>query len=98
MESQSLDQRNISMAVRQLADIIADDQEIGGCSLEQRRVGLNVVSNIISNVAQYVLNRPTSEPFDSTVRLSITPPFDMCNYSSITLLLFHSRLSMGQRR
>lgn len=64
-----MNQHNISMAIKQLADAIVY-AEIGSCSLEQIRVHLNVISDIISNVAQFVLkfNRLSNKIFDSTVR------------------------------
>ena len=67
MESQKLDQHSISMAIKQLAEVITG-AEIDGCSSEQISKNLNVISDIISNVALYVLNQPSSEEFDNTVR------------------------------
>ena len=104
MESQRLNEHNISIAIRQLAEVIADGEIIDGCSLEQTRVKLNVVSDIISNVAQYVLKQPSNETFDSTVRSILYHQYSMqtciiyvsCN--SYYWLLSHSRLSMDQQR
>ena len=55
------------MAIKQLAEVITD-AEIGGCSLEQIKTSLNIISDIISNMALYILNQPSNETFDSTVR------------------------------
>ena len=102
MESRRLVQHSISMAIQQLAKVIhMSDAEIGNCPLEQIRVNLNVISDIISNVAQYVRNHPNNETFDSTVR-AIYHCFDPFVYYVIYIIICeqyywsaHSRLSMG---
>lgn len=70
MELQRLNQHNVSMAIEQLAQTITN-ADIDGCSLEQISVHLNVISDIISNVAQFMLNQLNNKTIESTVRFTI---------------------------
>ena len=64
----------MTKAMDQLADVVTDtESDISLCSANETRSSFNLISQIFSNIAKFLLNEPTTDKIQLTNRVRPIP-------------------------